>query len=318
MSLFSPTPVLSIVVPYQGDDAAFEATLVSVLENRPRRCEVLVPHDGHYHDPFDLSDEVRFAIAPTDDLPSLLLAAAAEANGRITHCLADGNQATRGWTEGAVDRFEEANLAAVAPQLLRPERHGCWSLGWSRRGSLMVETVATARRNRRAGRSVAIDAPHLNASFWQTDVLRAVAEVPHAGDAIAASIGWMTLARQAGMRCESDAGSQLRGGLRAIGPISGTTAGRLAAIASADEAGGLAAALHCAASLAVQPSRWNALAGGMRCAIQPSRFEKRFRQRAGEATYQLERVVESAARPATIRMPVRSEAPVHLAPRRAA
>ncbi len=44
-------PRLSIIVPYCRDEAAFETTLVSVLENRPNQCEVLVPHDGSYQDP---------------------------------------------------------------------------------------------------------------------------------------------------------------------------------------------------------------------------------------------------------------------------
>ncbi len=48
---FSPipsslTPRLSIIVPIGRDLAAFERTLISVLENQPTDCEVLVPHDG--------------------------------------------------------------------------------------------------------------------------------------------------------------------------------------------------------------------------------------------------------------------------------
>ena len=41
---------LSIVVPYDRDEAAFETSLVSILENRPEYCEVIVSHDGQYQD----------------------------------------------------------------------------------------------------------------------------------------------------------------------------------------------------------------------------------------------------------------------------
>ena len=59
----NPIPQLSIVVPVHGDAAAFESTLISVLENQPAASEVIVAHDGSYDDPFDLGEEVRFVSA---------------------------------------------------------------------------------------------------------------------------------------------------------------------------------------------------------------------------------------------------------------
>ena len=53
-------PRLSIIVPHRQDDQQLEATILSVLENRPRDCEVIVVHDGSYLDPYQLSDELIY------------------------------------------------------------------------------------------------------------------------------------------------------------------------------------------------------------------------------------------------------------------
>ena len=56
-------PRLSIVIPVLGDSQQLDDTLVSVLENRPANCEILVVHNEPYHDPYHLSDEVQFVEA---------------------------------------------------------------------------------------------------------------------------------------------------------------------------------------------------------------------------------------------------------------
>ena len=50
---------LSVLLPAVGDDACFENTLVSVLENRPTSCEVIVIAPADYTDPYDLHEEVK-------------------------------------------------------------------------------------------------------------------------------------------------------------------------------------------------------------------------------------------------------------------
>lgn len=47
-------PRLSIVVPFLGNETLLHATLLSVLENQDDSIEVLVVHNGSYHDPFKL------------------------------------------------------------------------------------------------------------------------------------------------------------------------------------------------------------------------------------------------------------------------
>ena len=66
-----PVPRLSIIIPCLGGGAEFDGTLVSVLQNRPADCEVIVAHTDDYGDPYALRGEVEFvhgsaavAIAP--------------------------------------------------------------------------------------------------------------------------------------------------------------------------------------------------------------------------------------------------------------
>jgi len=62
---------LSIVIPATGTQEQLDQTLVSVLENRPSDCEVIVPHAFDYKDPYDLHDEVTFVGSAAENLVSL-------------------------------------------------------------------------------------------------------------------------------------------------------------------------------------------------------------------------------------------------------
>ena len=57
-------PRLSIIIPVLGNLELLEDTLVSVLENRPDSCEIIVVLDEVYEDPYELKDEIRFDRAP--------------------------------------------------------------------------------------------------------------------------------------------------------------------------------------------------------------------------------------------------------------
>ena len=57
-------PRLSIVIPVLGNVEGLEDTLVSVLENRPVDCQIVVVLNRPYDDPYDLKDEVCFVEAP--------------------------------------------------------------------------------------------------------------------------------------------------------------------------------------------------------------------------------------------------------------
>jgi hypothetical protein len=110
---------ISIIVPLLGDPLGFEDTLVSVLQNRPPDCEVLVPHPGSYDDPYRLGDEVVFVQVDSDaDALAVLNAGMKSACGEILHLLQPGILAEEGWTDAAIRRFRSPEVAAVAPLIL--------------------------------------------------------------------------------------------------------------------------------------------------------------------------------------------------------
>ena len=62
---------LSIIIPAAGPQVSIDDTLLSVLENRPEDCEVILAHPEGYVDPYDLADEVQMISAPTHSLLGL-------------------------------------------------------------------------------------------------------------------------------------------------------------------------------------------------------------------------------------------------------
>src|SRR5690606_22586302 len=88
---------LSIIVPYQGDSGPFEDSLISVLQNRPSNCEVIVPHPVGYHDPYHLEDEVTFVpVAGRPSLVALLNAGLEHASGEVLFVMRNGVEAHEG------------------------------------------------------------------------------------------------------------------------------------------------------------------------------------------------------------------------------
>jgi cellulose synthase/poly-beta-1,6-N-acetylglucosamine synthase-like glycosyltransferase len=131
-------PRLSIIIPTQGDWEALETTLVSVLENRPPKTEIIVVVNQTYADPYDLKDEVRFVPAlGRPKLVDLLNTGFAAARSEVAHVLACGATVFEGWTTAAVRRFDDPQVAAVAPLLLDaacPSRVLTAGSNWSRGG----------------------------------------------------------------------------------------------------------------------------------------------------------------------------------------
>lgn len=109
-------PRLSIIIPFSGDEVALETTLVSVLENRPTDCEVLVCHDGSYHDPYALGDEVLFieTAKPASEV-SLLNEAMRAAVSPVLHILRCGVRVMEDWTNDPMRMIAEQNTSVVAP-----------------------------------------------------------------------------------------------------------------------------------------------------------------------------------------------------------
>ncbi len=111
-------PRLSIIIPHRGDDQRLEETILSVLENRPRDCEVLVVHNGSYRDPYELTDELVYVQEdPKSTVVELLNAGLMAACSPVVCTLLDGAVVSASWAEPALKRFAATDVAAVAPQL---------------------------------------------------------------------------------------------------------------------------------------------------------------------------------------------------------
>jgi hypothetical protein len=110
---------LSIVIPVPGDQKLLDDTLVSVLENRPANCELLVVHNRPYSDPYDLAGEVQFLQAPRRagfvECINLGLAAS---RAPVVHLLTCGVEVCPGWADAALRHFRNPEVASVTPVVL--------------------------------------------------------------------------------------------------------------------------------------------------------------------------------------------------------
>src|SRR5690606_8433723 len=104
-------PGLSIIVPAGDAVSHFEDTFAAVLRNRPRACEVIVPHAGYYADPYELASEVWFIeLAAQATLEECLAHAIDKASGDVVHVLSPGCDFDDGWYQPAVAMFDDASV----------------------------------------------------------------------------------------------------------------------------------------------------------------------------------------------------------------
>ncbi len=200
MPKFPTIPRISIVVPIGDDLAAFETTLVSILENRPVGCEVLVASDGTYDDPFDLRDEVRFVVGASQSLVDLVSASAAESRGRFVHVIQSGVKATPGWIDSAIEKFEHFDAAVVSPVIRQAQNQQIIAAGWRDTGARLCDP-AYAGQNRITARRPEPVGAYLQASLWRREILVSLADAYQGRDSLAASYAYDHLIRAAGWRC---------------------------------------------------------------------------------------------------------------------
>jgi hypothetical protein len=192
---FPTIPQLSILVPLTADTVAFERTLISVLQHRPQHSEVLVAHDGSYNDPYALGDEVRFVTTERAGFTDLLVAGSDAARGRLVHVLADGLEATSGWTDEASECFEHFDCGAVAPVIRNSSTQKILAGGWSDFGGRAGHPRTDLQQRGRTG-------CYLQASFWRRDLLRRLNKCFHGSSVDQVSDVFQRLTRQAGWKCE--------------------------------------------------------------------------------------------------------------------
>jgi GT2 family glycosyltransferase len=131
-------PRLAIVISAIGSIESLEGTLVSVLENRPADCEILVVLNKPYSDPYDLKDEVRF-VQSTARVSSIhgVNQALTVTRAPFVNLLASGCQVTEGWTDEVLSRFGDRQMGSVVPLVLdaeHRERIFAAGLGYRRGG----------------------------------------------------------------------------------------------------------------------------------------------------------------------------------------
>jgi hypothetical protein len=168
---------LSILIPCLRGAEQSEETLVSVLQNRPEDCEILVPHARPYDDPYDLSDEVHFLHVPgAEGIVELINAAVERAEGDVIHTLACGTTVEEGWTEPALAHFADPHVAAVAPlaiQTEQPTRIQSLGIRYTRGGATqrVGHNQPLPRRHKLAREIVG---PELTGGFFAREMLDAL------------------------------------------------------------------------------------------------------------------------------------------------
>ncbi len=199
---------LSIIVPATGRQEELDSTLVSILENRPRNCEILVPHADSYHDPYELGDEVRFVRCSSNAIIDLYNAGICASRADVVHLLSSGSEVSDRWTDSPRERLEaDTTLAAVSPKLQEPDSSVVvMGVRYGRGGS---RRVITGRRSQRS--LPKIDAPCLHAAFFRSAVLTTVGGLDGTLDDYYAEVDLAAELRRQQLKCEHDPDSGVVG-----------------------------------------------------------------------------------------------------------
>ena len=208
MPKFPPIPRLSIVIPIGRDIAAFESTLISVLENPVHGSEILACHDGSYQDPFELGDEIRFVIADSENPLDLISAGASQARGRFVHVLSGGLRATSGWLDEALEEFEAYDCGVVTPVIRHETDDTIVSAGWRDSVAGLCQSANHGQPAVKSSSSTGVGA-YLQGSFWRRELLRSLTDAFTGTNLLEASYVFHHLAHQAGWKCHLAKNSEL-------------------------------------------------------------------------------------------------------------
>jgi len=167
-------PQLSILIPYLGDEPSLEATLLSVLENRPPRCEILIAHNGSYRDPYLLGDEVRFVIEPRSSTPIRnLQQGIAAAQGGVIHILQPGVTVLGGWCEEPQRILRERSVGSVASLIRnRADDDQLVSAGWTTADSELWRPIGAGESSVGGAEQALVHGACLAAGFYRASLLR--------------------------------------------------------------------------------------------------------------------------------------------------
>lgn len=197
-------PRLSIVIPVVGNPNRLDDTLVSILENRPADCEILVVHNEPYNDPYDLAGEVQFLQArPRAGFVECLNLGLLAARSPVVNAVACGVEVRAGWADAALPHFRQPEIAAVTAVVTHRADPGkvvsaglgygdegiAWRIG---RGRTTAE-VADARDE--------LCGPDALTAFYRTSAVHAIGGFSSLKHAALATIDTALSLQRAGFRC---------------------------------------------------------------------------------------------------------------------
>lgn len=208
-------PRLSILIPADGGAERLERTLVSVLQNRPEACEVIVVTRGAYDDPYNLADEVSFVSAPHSVRAiEQIQQGLRHCHAPVVHVLHAGLEATDRWTDAAVAHFDKASIAAVAPLVVNardPRRVVSAGLDYRASGRMIVRTAGEPVDGL-AGGSQPIVGPTLAAAFYRLEALTRASDEFTAGlSTELAQVDWALVLRRMGYAARFEPASRVLG-----------------------------------------------------------------------------------------------------------
>jgi hypothetical protein len=220
---------LSIVIPVLGDLKPLDDTLVSILENRPANCELLVVHNTPYNDPYELTGEVQFLQAPPGaGFVECLNLGLSASRAPVVHLLACGVEVRSGWADAALQHFRNPEVAAVAPVVLRHDDHQTVvSAGLGYRAEGVVCRVGCGDSPEQIGENHdELCGPDVLAGFYRRSAIEAVGGFsPSPIDTLAVIEIALSL-RHAGFRCVVEPNSQTKVDAAAVHDKTGFRHGR--------------------------------------------------------------------------------------------
>ena len=196
---------LSVILPWVDTFEAVERTLVSVLENRPARCEIILAHRGPYDDPYELAGEVRFAEGSENaSLVELVNHAANSSVGEVLCVLTDGVVAQANCFEQALACFSQQQVASVAPLVFSDYEAKRLLTAGLRYGAGGTRKNVLQGRRVRAGLSKAprIDGPSATAAFYRRDLFLDCEGYSEATGTRLADIDFAMLQRECNLQSE--------------------------------------------------------------------------------------------------------------------
>lgn len=166
---------LSIVIPFSCENCPqeLEETLVSVLENRPGSCQVIVANGGHYEDPYHLnSDEVQFIdLGRERSLACCINEAIDWVDAPVLNVLSCGTVVEEHWADQLLRVFGDPKVGlAMTPVFDRLKSNRLVSSGvlYHHHGVIRNQKHHTAAA---PGRCLG---PHLASAFFRTDLLHKI------------------------------------------------------------------------------------------------------------------------------------------------